>query len=631
MSKISNSLIEHQPLTQEEFRGLYSRGVTDSGPDDYFLDTLNVRYSEGEVFTRHGSVQYISKANIVRYFTYRRLNETPRLIMLDSSGNLLDSLAPGTPIYTDATFTDFSMVNYNNRAYITAHNRIRGIPSKKLLVYEGSGSARLAAGSPPSGFTLSVATSATAGSIESGIHLFAVCYITSSGFITAPGPEAFPQLAAPGGFKANLTGIAAGPTGTVARIIVATRSIPSDQFTGNPYGYEFFFVPNGTISDNTTTTLTVDFFDSDLLNSADYLIDNLSSIPAGLGLCIYNGRLVTWAENGNEFTLRVSEFGQPEVFNEITGFINLDPSDAGSGVKNCFEHRKNLVVCTSNRIYATADNGDDPSTWAAPTLIDNSIGTECFGIATQLDARSTNNDRAWIASRAGLMCFEGFIKKPELSWNIEGTWARINKAVFNLVQVVDDPVGHHLYVSVPLDSATAISHILYADYSKAFTVYGTIDETALKWAIWSFPNAPISITGELDDTTKQPVFRFSNSLGAYDLKSGLFDDYGNAIDSYIESALKDVLPGWIHHYAGIKVRCRGVGSLIITVRGEDSVLTLTPPAITMSLTPGGDIERAFNFINEKCAVKLRVVNFGERFAISRFDMYCKPLWFRRPQ
>jgi hypothetical protein len=149
-------LKDHKPLVQENFKGLYTRGTNDTVPDDYFSDCLNVKFSEGEVLTRDGLISYLTKSNIVRYFTYRRLNETPRLIMLDSSGNLLDSLAPGTPIYTDATFTDFSMVNYNNRAYITPHDRIRGIASKSILVYEGTGNARLAAGTAPSGFSLAV-------------------------------------------------------------------------------------------------------------------------------------------------------------------------------------------------------------------------------------------------------------------------------------------------------------------------------------------------------------------------------------------------------------------------------------------------------------------------------------------
>src|SRR5690349_24957659 len=90
-------------------------------------------------------------------------------------------------MWTDASILDFSLVNYSNRAYITIHNRISGLPNKYVLVYQGSGLARLAAGLAPSGYTLGAANSASVGSCEAGYHLFAICGITDTGFITAPG------------------------------------------------------------------------------------------------------------------------------------------------------------------------------------------------------------------------------------------------------------------------------------------------------------------------------------------------------------------------------------------------------------------------------------------------------------
>jgi hypothetical protein len=619
---------DHIPLSQKDFRGLYSRGVDDSVPDPFFQDCLNVQFTDGEVRTRDGLELWLTKSNIVRFHMYKRLNETPRAIMLDSSGNLLDSTAPGTPIYTDASFVDFSLINYSNRAYITPHNRIKGIAGKSLLIYEGTGNARLAAGTAPSGFTLTVVNSATVGSVEAGIHIIAVCNITSSGFITAPGPEVFPTVTATGGFKLNVSGIAVGGTSVVARVVLATKAIPVSLFNGNLLGYEFFFVPDGTINDNTTTSLTINFFDSDLVDSADYLFDSLPTIPAGVAICIYNGRLVVLGEDGNEFTARVSEPLQPEVFNSVSGFLTVDPSDAGSGLKNAIEFRKNLLLTTSNRIYSSSDNSSDPNTWAV-SPIDKSCGTEPFGIATILDARGTNNDRTWIADKSGLICFEGLVKRPEMTWNVEDFWERINKAKFNLVQVVDDAINHRLYVSVPLDAATAISHLLVGDYSKAFTVYGTIDERMVKWCPYTYPAVPISIAGDLDDVTKQPVIKILLTGGIYNQKAGLLSDFGTAIDSYIISSLKSALIGWVNHFAGIKLRVKGSGNLQISVQGEDDINSTTYNSIILSANPGLEPDRLINFTNEKCAIKLRVSLFGEWFNLSRLDVWAKELWLRR--
>lgn len=625
---------DHVPLRQEQFLGLYSRGVSDTTPDNYFLDCLNTKYSEGEVSTRDGSTLVFSKSNIVRAFKYKRLGETARYILLDNAGNLYDSLYPNNPIYSDATFTDFSMVNYNNRAYITPHDRVRGIPGKYLLVYQGGGpgTCRQAAGDGPTGFTLAVANSATIGSVEAGIHIIAVCYISDTGYITSPGPAIFAQLNASGGYKCDVSNIPVGPSWVSQRVLVATKSIPTTLFNGDQLGYAFYFVPNGVINDNSTTTATIDFYDASLLESADYLLDNLNAIPAGLGLTVYNGRLLTWAANGEEHTVRGSNPLDPETFDAADGLFTVDPSDSQSGVRNCVEYRKNLIIAKSNRLKATSDNGDTLSTWSIDDL-DGSAGTECFGFAKILDLKGTQNDRLFFADPSGLLDFNGVVKRPELSYNIEDIWKRINKSYFNLVQVVDDPVNHRLFVSVPLDNATGISHILYADYAKAWAIdYGTtvLDEKKIKWSKWSFPTAPVSIIGDTDASNMKSVFEVVRSDGVYDIKEGLISDNNVAIESYIQTSLKTSAKGWINHFGGVKLRIKGIGSLQITATGEDDSNSKSFPSISLQVSPGYEPDRLLNFENEKMSLKFRLVNINEKFTISRIDVYAKPKWLRRP-
>lgn len=627
MKKQNPSSLEHQPIIQDSFRGLYARGVSDTAPEGFFLDSRNNKFAESDVLTRDGLVLNFTLASIVRFFVYKRLNETPRFIVLTSDGNLWDSLF-GTPIYSDSTFVDFSAINYNNRCYITPHNRVSGISSKSVLVYDGSGTARLAAGNVPTGFTLGAVQSAGSGNCEAGIHLIAVAGLTNSGFITAPGPAIFAQVTSTGDHSIDVSSIPNLGSNYVGCVILATKSIPVELYNGNQLGYEFFFVP-GVIVPTGTTTKTISFWDTDLLNSADYLFDNLSSIPAGLGLVNYNGRLAVWCEHDNQHTIRLSNAGDPETFDSTAGFITLDPSESQTGIKNCFEYRKSLILCKGNRFYGTSDNGDSPNSWGVD-MVDKSAGTECFGVATVLDARGVNNDRAFVATIPGLISYEGFVKRPELSWNIEDIWKRINKAKFNLVQVVDDPVNHRLLVSVPLDAATTISHILYADYSKAYTVYGTLDEKQIKWDMWTFPTAPLSMAGDTHSTTSQPLIHIALTGGnIYDMKDGLTDDAGTAIAAYFQTNLKALIPGWQHHFAGMKLRCKGNGTLSIDLYGEDNSNHQSATGITLASSPGLEPDRTVNFINEKLSVKFGVTAFGHYYIVTRIDTYCKPLWLRR--
>lgn len=622
--------LSHKPLITERFRGLFARGTEDTVPEGYFIDTLNTKYNKDTVLTRDGTELTHSASSIIRSFEYRRIGETTRYIYLNSSGELYDSLFPSSPIYVDATFVDFSMTVMYNRAYITPHNRTEGLAGKSVLVYAGSGTARLAAGSPPSSFTLATAESGSSGSVEAGIHLVAVAYITDSGFITAPGTgTGISEFTSTGGHPINISSIPVGGSSIAKRIILATKSIPASLYTGNKLGYEFFFVPNSTINNNVDTTATIDFYDIDLISSADYLFDNLATIPSGVAILTYNQRLCVLNEDGNNWTARLSDRNNPETFNGVDGFITVDPSESTSGIRNAFEHRKNLIICSSDRLYATTDNDSAPNTWGV-NVIDKSVGTECFGIATMLDARGTGNDRVMIATRAGLTSFEGYVKRPELSDNIRDTWARINKAKFDLVQVVHEPLFHRLLVSVPLDAATAISHILVGDYSESHTVYGTIDERAIKWSKWTFPNAPKSMFGSRDVTTGKPVIFFTLTGGIYAMKEGLTDDFGNAIDSYGDMDLKTSLAGWINHFASIRFRIKGSGVLAVTLSGQDDVTTATAPSITLATSPGGEIDIPINFKSEKMSVKFRVNTFGSYFICNKVEIFAKPLWETRP-
>lgn len=378
------------------------------------------------------------------------------------------------------------------------------------------------------------------------------------------------------------------------------------------------------------SNVDLSFYDSDLVESADYLFDNLSTIPAGVAIFVYNNRLGVLGEDGNNYTARLSERNEPEVFNGIDGFVNIDPSDGESGLKNAFEHRRSLILCTGDRFYATSDNDNAPSTWGV-TCIEKSAGTEPFGVANVLDTRGMQFDRAFVADRSGLVVFDGAVIKPELTWNVETLWKRINKAKFDLVQVVDDPYTHRLYIAVPLDAATALSHIIVGDYSEAFTVYKTIDHNMIKWDLWQFPSAPRCIIGDRDSTTKVSVLNIAMAAGnIYSLKDGETNDYGNAIQSYWKSAFKSAVSGWIHHYSGIKFSAWGSGDIDITLYGKDDEHNASIPLISIVNQPGREYQTPINYESEEMAVKFSVDGINERYTFKAFMLWCRPIWSQRP-
>lgn len=637
--------LTHSPIDIKDWKGMYTRGSEDSSPPGYLSDCLNVKFTESEVLSRDGSALFLDTSGsadaVNRFFSYKKLTTTRTLYSKTSSvgpfASIFDSLAVGFAIASIGAVSDFSMINFNDRAYLSFHDRTYGTLLTTLLVYDDiliGGLARVAAGAAPTGYVVAAVESATAGHVEAGIHLVAIVNITNSGFITAPGPNIV-AVTSTGAFKIDVSNIDAGPIGTVARGIVATKAI--QNYNGDPNSYEFFQVPStmgGLVSNNLNNeTAALNFFDSELTISADYLFDNRSTIPSGTGMCEYKGRMVIWGFSADPHSVYLSRPYAPEEFDSVGGVISVDPFESHSQVTNCFVFRGSLIICKKNRIYQTTDNGGDPSSWNVD-MIDNGAGTECFGVSVIIDSKGQENDRTFIADRSGLLIFEGFIRRPECSWLVEDTWKRINKAVFNLIQVVSDPLTSSLFVSLPLDTSTTINYLLYGYYGSAF-VDGGFEPKLIKWSLWQFAQGHTSILMDVDLTTSLSVFRYAGS--ANNIYSVKFDgtvhsDAGTRFPSFVDTAYYTTKAGWINHFAGVKLRVQGIGDLSLKLYGEDEVDTTTLASITLTPLPGKEFFREANFKNEKAFIRITGgVWPTDYFELADAILYAKPLWFGRPK
>lgn len=620
---------DHTPLPIASFRGTFDRGEDESCPIGYFRDSKNIRFLNRGVATRSGSSSVLNLANVVRIAVYKRIGEANRLLILDSSGRLYDSIDTAAPILTIATMTDFSMVPIFDRAYITPHNGITGLPGEKVYVYAGSGLARAAAGVAPTGFNLVAADSALSGNVEAGTRVFGVAYETASGYVTAPG--GFVAFTSVGARKLDLSLISVGPAGTIARVLVCTKIIAN--FDGNFDNETYYFIPNGVINDNATTTLTVDFFDANLQADASYLLDQLSVIPAGVTIKLVAGRMVVAGEDANPEVVRVCNLaGEPESFAAADGFVTVNPGDSGAGVRNVCEYRGQLVMAKAQRFYATTITSDSPSVWK-PIEISSNIGTECHGFARAQDFGETIEDMLFMVDRAGMRVFNGsFDQQGILTFSIQDQWDRINKAAFHTCEIALDPIKFLIYIAVPLDSATVPSHVFHGDYSEG------LGKETIKWTTWQFPTAPKSIA--MDVISSIPVLKFSQTDGSI-YKLGVpettdYLDHNSSIDSYIQFPLlpnDDAQDEQINHFTGCKLRIKGHGSLLVTYSDLDEVQTGSGETLTLVSAPGILPVSKFPLTSERCSVKLRttgIVGFvGSNFNITKFILYIAPVWDER--
>jgi hypothetical protein len=343
-------------------------------------------------------------------------------------------------------------------------------------------------GAPSSGGHLLVSNTDTAGYCDFGFHIVGVVYETDTGYLTAPGPENFAAQSYVNTNRAvHVSNIPVSPNTYVRkRHLVSTKWIP--EYNGDQKGYQFFFIPKGTLNDNTTTSMYVNYYDADLVDDASHLIDNFKEIPAGVNLTTYHSRMVLVGEYGtteslegiqapqtdNRSIARVSFPGEPEAISKVDGII-VAPLD-GNPLTNAQEFRDILYLFKQSRTYGYSDNSDEPATWTEE-VVDQGVGAPVHGIGTVLDSGGVNVDFLVIADWSGLMVFNGTYARPEMSWKIEDYWLSMIRDNFKSVQLINDSLTKKIWMTLP---APFQHHILHADYGNG------LNAKDIRWARWIF-------------------------------------------------------------------------------------------------------------------------------------------------
>jgi hypothetical protein len=136
-------------------------------------------------------------------------------------------------------------------------------------------------------------TAAAAGNVSPGAHQVCVMFQTRQGYLTKPGPAT--TWTASGGKRAVVTNIPTGPSNVVARILCFTGAAGASFFYVGGGGT--LFTGNMIISDNTTTSLAVDFSDAILLAGTN-VDDMFTLVELGdcAGVIDYSERLFWWGE-----------------------------------------------------------------------------------------------------------------------------------------------------------------------------------------------------------------------------------------------------------------------------------------------------------------------------------------------
>lgn len=502
---------DHKGQPINSFNGLFNRGDFENTPKDHFQGSNNMRHQGKSVMTRDGIVisQDVAAVtpltNIRRIYNYPMLTKNTLIVLsydpATNSGKIyhvVDDTTQFGPILTITGMKDFAFVPFGGRAYISPFDSFqngaelveKGLQNQFLYVYAGDGTnARKAAGIGI-GAGMTVAAGA-AGHTDAGLHLYGVVAETASGYLTPPGSlTTFTNIPGQSVSFGNIP--TSGDANVTKRHIVASKKITN--YNGDTEGYDLFFIPGATINDNVTIFLNnISFFDADLLDDASHLFDNYTEIPAGAVLSLYRGRLVL-ASTFTDFNLvLVSNEGEPEAINQITGILGTVPN--GFPISNAAEFRDVLYIFRPNSTISFSDTGGDPSEWS-PVEVDSALGARPHAISQFLNSATQNVDFLVVATYQGISLFTGGFQKPELSWKIEDFWKSLDQTLFGRIQIVNNIIKKRLYIVLP------DRYLLVGFFQIGLT------SKDIQWEQWTFvqPVNTIAVTNINEDILGCDIF-----------------------------------------------------------------------------------------------------------------------------
>lgn len=636
---------DHEPVFVEEFNGLYLRGDGFPCPIDHSPEFVNYKFNQSGFQTRDGIDIFLATTSVLKYYYYPDAGAGDGYLVLKSDNKIyhlvgaIGAFVSFTVSNAIAGMTDFAFVSINGRAFIspTLNTNLSGLTGEFVYVYDGNQTTmmRKAAGTAPTTAegALVPVNSATAGSVEAGVHVFGVVYETNSGFLTQIGPTILPTLTATGGKKVDLSAIpifgGGGGTLITKRHIVASKLILAATYNAapDPKAYQLFFVPNGVIANNTATTLTIDFFDSQLIEDASHLLDLLSEIPAVGGLSTYHGRMIGWDTATNINEVLVSYADEPEAFDSVTGLL-LVPKE-GIGITRAQQYRDILYVFKNIKTYAFNDNGDVPTSWSS-MVVDDGLGAGKEGVANVGTYGGINTEALILMNEQGVSLFTGLFNKPELTFKIRDYWLSLNRADIRTGKMAAyiDAINQLLYICNP-----AANMVIVGDFAN-----GLHAET-IRWSQWTFGLSPATI-GLFDKDNKLVMgsatgLHYVNVSSTHDVINGTGSvkipnpTYSTALVNNSDGT-RPMDDENIYHYGGTRIRITGSGNVILTLKGLDNIVTSVLATLALGGSAGKEKVVLANMMNQRARLVLQTTAIDETVSVNQIILYVKPIYMSYP-
>ena len=329
---------------------------------------------------------------------------------------------------------------------------------------------------------------------------------------------------------------------------------------------------------------------------------------------------VAYAAQPYKLTARASYVNNPEAIDAETGEIG--PASDPTPIQDIFVLRDYAYMLTQRGLHESAnDPSFEPSGWTIHQVAD-----DC-GSFGPLASTGGEDWRAW-AGPTGYRIFEGQFPW-KISQEIQTKWDAINLSAQQTVWTVNDPVNRRAYVGVPTGTATSPNQIYVLDYRQLDTAYeigkgDTIhisftgkmiaSDLARKWTVWNLASNHGAILQRSGNQSKFCIGGPYGNIHYFDPAFYTDDDYGQVASEYysyffINHEAEQMLGVGSHRklYTYLSLFVSGVGQLTVTPYAASLTNPCASlPPITLSLTPGHDLEWPINVLSERASFKFKV-------------------------
>jgi hypothetical protein len=631
------SLAEYNVTEVTDFKGPRLRlDLTDVSPEDAVI-SRNVEYEAGHIKTRYGFAPVFNPNELISSM----YNWVKGADSVSTAGNYLlyGSVATGkaryvpnlaspsaVDLFTQSGAYGFSYASSGSRLFIAPWNS-SGNAAGQVRVCSVIGSSFVAdtAFSAPMANALSAAEGG-AGYCTEGLHRVAYYIQTRSGFrgrlapvIAGTFTPSFASVAANKGLDVSIN--ATWPADAESVWFCMTTASNLNRW---------YQVPGATASvtggATSTVSVTLSISDDDLASTATEVSDFmlwLTQASGGTGpfnvvdVAELGNRIGYIAVYGGVYTLFASE---PEQHQQITGDQHGITLPGFRKMTKAFALNGSVYIVGPHWTYSTHDTGARPVEWPSPQLVDARIGTFCPNGVDVNPSRGI----AWVVDQGGLYAFDGKYASEPISRDVENDWNRINWAYSHMITVKDAKDQNRVYVSAPIDGATAPNAIFVFDYSFGMTA------SKVRYSFWTIDNVYSGgMEMVLNPTSKHRELWIGNAFAGkvYRQCNGTeaqpYRDDAAAINWEYETGAFPPGGGKRQHHA-FQLYAVGAGTLTVTPRSLRHTKTAGAKTLTLAATTEEPFTKRFYVTCPHLTYHFAGATIDQYAIISRLQHYWVP-------